>query len=322
MANATNATNINAQGGFYQILFIALYAVLILFISFGNTLVITAVSKFEKLRTISNVYVTGLAICDLTIGSVVLPLRCITLIIELTSEESLTTYVLARVSYVLGRVLLYTSISVLALAAVERRYAITQPFQHIRMFTVRRAILSVFVSFLVSLLLEVIPDVATRRAPSLVRNETFTLSSFYVGVYEDVKVQIIIQTLTIVAVCYTRIATVAHKQQRAIADQVSRFENNGVTLNNNAKIAKMLFVMLGVVYLCWVPYICLTYFIKDDVDPLGYPTENKDYSLFIIFSLLRDMFLYLSSMVNPLIYAGMNKDFRNAFSKLLRESAK
>ena len=148
---------------------------MIIFICFGNTLVITAVSKFEKLRTICNVYVTS---CDLTIGSVVFPFRCITLIIELTSEESLTTYVLARVSYVLGRVLLYTSISVLALAAVERRYAITQPFQHIRMFTVGRAILSVFVSFLVSLLFEVIPDVATRKTPSLVRNETFTLPSF------------------------------------------------------------------------------------------------------------------------------------------------
>ncbi|KAK6174208.1 hypothetical protein SNE40_017527 [Patella caerulea] len=73
---STNCTNIttSSPSGLEVIVFPILYIVLCLFICGGNMLTIVAVCKTEVLGTIPNMFVVSLAIADLMIGGLVIPM--------------------------------------------------------------------------------------------------------------------------------------------------------------------------------------------------------------------------------------------------------
>jgi hypothetical protein len=113
--------------------------------------------------------------------------------------------------------------------------------------------------------------------------------------------------LIIMTICYVKIFQSARHQIKkmifTIQGKPKRF-----LLSRELKAAKTVGVVIGAFVICWCPFFVLNlvYGLCKSCRPL--PSESI---------LVGKWMHYVNSVLNPLIYTCMNKDFRSAFKKLL-----
>ena len=282
------------------------YPFLAIAICFGNLLIIIGVFKFLNLQTISNVYVVGLAIADLIIGALVMPLKSIKHIRMLTStfEKS----VIDDLTNVLQMLSFSSSLVILLLIAIERHTAIVYPFFYLAKFTVKKVILSTVVAVVAAVTYQISMFVIQKQQNGDVNvrpdKKDGTRDAIVIGIS-------VIGTTSL----YINIALTAKRQKRLIAIQVGSMDKNDdpKPVRRESKTTKMLAIILGTVYICWIPYVVFK-LITENLDDsiIKDPNWMKWCGMFV------NIFRCMNSLVNPLIYAGMNSDFRRAFLILLR----
>ncbi|ELU00723.1 hypothetical protein CAPTEDRAFT_118849 [Capitella teleta] len=86
------------------------------------------------------------------------------------------------------------------------------------------------------------------------------------------------------------------------------------TLNNpaNRKLTIMLLMVIGVFFLSWIPYLCITSFSLAD---------SSMYSSLYYVQVMHEFtkpLIMVNGLLNPLIYAHRNPHFKKAFQQLLR----
>ena len=129
----------------FDLVVISVYSILSLIICSGNILVIVAVLKTRKLQTISNVYVVGLAIADLVIGLVAVPLYIVWLLSarRWTWEMPIIGfYDLFIIAIGINGFCVGASLAFMFLIAIERHTAIFYPFFYLKHYTIKRTIIS------------------------------------------------------------------------------------------------------------------------------------------------------------------------------------
>ena len=296
----------------YNFGFFGVCVVLCVLICIGNILVIIAVWKNQKLQTISNVYVVSLAASDLAFGAISLPLRCAILLKRIYSRADTQFHLLTMIAAFIENGTIAASLTVLLLAGIERYIAIFHPFYYVREFTIRRAFTSVLASLVFHLVIHILVVILSDDKTETEHVLFFTYSNELENANE------VFVLLLITTVIYVKIACVARKQRKAIAAINGSVTNKTDKGNKETKIAKMLVVILGVFYICWMPFVVLTYVFQFYFYPFGDSMSSTNKQLwFNTLFILRDACSYTNSMLNPFIYAGMNKEFKNAFLKLL-----
>ena len=117
---------------------------------------------------------------------------------------------------------------------------------------------------------------------------------------------IAVPSTTIVA-CYIEIyQTIRQHNTAAAPSSQGGHSSYGV---EEAKITRMLTVVVVGFYLCWLPP--LTSIILLDVGLIG-ETTIKYWYLYFLFP------FYASSVINPIVYGAMSQSFRNEFLKIFR----
>ena len=289
--------------------------VFLVFICTGNVVVITAVMKYKKLRTISNVFVAGLAVADLSYGMIVLPVKIAVILLRIHFQKGEIFYELTRAVDFIETGSVSISMWVLQLAGIEKYIAICHPFYYLRKYTIPRAIASVVAVAILQAALQVPPALSTDDY-KINKEYEHILAFNYSNEINDVNGVFLLLMLT--TVIYVRIAWVAFKQKRAIAALHSSVVGGPNTRNKDARIVRMLATVLGCIYACWIPFIILTYIFELYFFPLMARNDTSNHTMwFNILYIVRSLFPYLNSMLNPFIFAGMNKDFKGAFYKLL-----
>ncbi|XP_056328084.1 adrenoceptor beta 2, surface a [Danio aesculapii] len=320
-----NNTNVSTRSELQMTVLGTLISILVLIIVIGNVMVITAISRFQRLQNVTNCFITSLACADLVMGLVVVPFGALYIILN-TWHFGNTLCDFWTATDVLC---VTASIETLCVIAMDRYIAITSPFRYQSLLTKNRARFIVLMVWVIAGLVSYLPihtglwNSRNNKTFCCLLNETcceFDISYPYAIVSSIISFYI---PLVIMVFVYSRVFQEARKQLKKINKTEGRFHaqktnrRNQDVANNHSemrstkkakfylkehKALKTLGIIMGVFTLCWLPFFVLNVIPQEHVDILTFRILN--------------WIGYANSAFNPLIYC-RSPDFRYAFKEIL-----
>lgn len=258
----------------------------------GNLLVILSVIYFRQLHTPTNYLVLSLAVADLLVGALVLPL---------TVEFSVTSCLFYRVFFCKIRStfdvsLCTASILNLCCISIDRYYAVCHPLKYRAKINNRVVVVMILFSWTLSVLTGIgyISSGLTGGKCGSKCYVYFVIANIF-GLAFSFYLPVII-----IFCIYVKIFLVAQRQVKSI-------QNSGATVRKTERKAnKTLAIVMGVFLLCWLPFFLFTTILS--------------FTPFEVSFVLVDILNYLAlsnSMINPFIYAFFYSWYRSAFRLII-----
>ena len=271
----------------------------------GNSLVLLAIWRTRALRTVTNCFIGSLAAADVLVGFIVPPT---TILPYLGLPTDFYGCILVNTV-----VVLITNVSILNLLAIalERFLAISDPFRYQRVMTVNTAMVVVAITWVVAILLGLIPMMGWHKD-----RKGFAMCFFTAVIDLRYMVYLIFFGLTIPSLCamlliYIYIYRVIRKHQQLMAPvlSISSPSERREASNEKRQVrgAKGLAYVIILFAVCWLPLHilnCITVFA---------PEKNAPYQLLLVTIVLS----HANSLVNPFLFAFSNKDMKRAMRRLL-----
>ncbi|CAI5638280.1 unnamed protein product [Oreochromis niloticus] len=260
-----------------------------------NLLVVVSISHFKQLHTPTNALLLSLAVSDLLVGLLVMPIEGLRYIE--------TCWLLGRLMCALSPYLSYCLISVslgsMVLISVDRYIAICDPLLYSSKITVNRVKLSVCVCWACSLLYNgciLMEHLAWPDRFSSCHGECVVFISRTSGTI-DLFLSFV-GPCGVMFVLYMRVFVVAVSQVRAIQSQVA-VRAAPAAKKSELKAARTLGILIAVFLMCFCPYYYPSYAGDDTSTSLPY------YAVLFWIALT-------NSCVNPVIYVLFYPWFRRA----------
>ncbi|XP_065113481.2 trace amine-associated receptor 13c-like [Paramisgurnus dabryanus] len=269
---------------------------------FLNLLVIISISHFKKLHTPTNMLILSLAVADLLVGLIVMPLEAIRLI------ETCWYFgdTICRLFLTIMGLLTNTSLSNLVLIAVDRYVAVCQPLLYPQKITTARTIISICVCWFCSSVYTNSALTTSQSRYTCYGECTFIIT--FVWKIIDLFLFFLLPC-TVIITLYLRIFYVAHHQVKVINSLMrsgKHLTEGSVRRKSESKAALTLGIIVTVYLFCWIPYYSLS------LTPITSMTSVIAY--FILWM------LYINSGLNPLIYAIFYPWFRMSVKHILNLS--
>ncbi|XP_043917928.1 alpha-1D adrenergic receptor-like [Protopterus annectens] len=335
--NDTNSTNLKFALDAQSIGVGTFLAVLILFAIMGNILVILSVACNRHLQTVTNYFITNLAIADLLLSTTVLPFSA--------SLEVLNVWVFGRIFcniWAAVDVLCCTaSILSLCIISIDRYIGVKYSLKYPTIMTEKKAVIILIVIWLSSMIISIGPLLGWKEPPpldegicSITEEPGYALFSSLFSFYLPMMVILVMYfRIYIVARRTTKnleagVMTERNKSMevvlrvhcRSVLEEVSASSRTKghhfrsslsvrlLKFSREKKAAKTLAIVVGVFIVCWFPFFLVL--------PLGsfFPSLKPTGLLFKVIFWLG----YFNSCVNPIIYPCSSKEFKRAFIRLLR----
>ncbi|XP_071838741.1 histamine H2 receptor-like [Apostichopus japonicus] len=293
-----------------SIFVITILVLIILTTVIGNTLVCLSPLFSHRLRTATYTFLVSLAVADLLLGITVLPFSAIMAV----SEKWPLSMFICNI-YVSCDVMFCTS-SILHLLVIsfDRHYAITRPYAYQRKMNRKAALICIAIVWIISVLISFVPinfgwnvDQSVTNAEDCQFNATL-LFSLLDGIL------LFFVPMAVMFVLYGRIVCIARRQAKAIrrlminsteVEDGARERTNRRSIDEH-KATKIIAIVLGCFVICWVPYFTIFTF--------GLVFNRKPNPIVDTIVLWLG---YVNSLVNPLVYTAMIRDFRNAFKRII-----
>ncbi|XP_037394086.1 trace amine-associated receptor 13c-like [Pygocentrus nattereri] len=274
----------------YVLLYVCAAAVVLLTVC-GNLLIIISVCHFKQLHTPTNMLILSLAVSDCLVGALVLP------IVLIWTIES--CWVFNRgfcISFILTSYFLTsTSIYNVALIAVDRYFALSNPFLYTKAVSVITVCFVVLCDWFVLLLYNVALQYFTGNLRTVLTcpRDCFLLLD-EVWSLVDLLVTFVFPCAVII-IFYTLVFIIAKKHATAIRElnaqtRTQTSKNMTDSMRSERKAAKVLGVLVSVFLACLFPYFIYSL--------LGNVVEIEADSFQKVLLLV-----YLNSTINPVIYA-------------------
>lgn len=307
----------------------AVFSLLILMTVGGNVLVCLAVVASRRLRSVTNCFIVSLAVIDLLLGLLVLPFSAV---LELSDDWPLGP---AFCNFYISMDVMLCTASILTLLVIslDRYLAVSTPLRYGSLVLPRRVALVMAAVWTVSVAVSFLPiQMGWNTVNGTVQNQgpgdsrrkcRFELNRPYV-----LTDALLTFFLPLAAMCWTymRILRIARAQAKRIVTArrtcVTRYSGGAdppttslvvsglpAAILREHKAAVTLAVVIGAFVACWLPYFTLftVLGLKEHADPYNVP----EYSVVLWLG-------YTNSALNPILYAALNRDFRSAYSHLLR----
>lgn len=303
-----------------------LLSLIILLTVGGNVLVCLAVCASRRLRCLTNCFIVSLAATDLLLGLLVLPFSAL---LQLSNEWPLGP-VFCNFYISMDVMLCTASILTLLVISVDRYLAVTMPLRYASLVLPWRVAVAMGSIWTVSVAVSFLPiqmgwntingTVQNQGPDSPKRKCRFELNRPYV-----LTDSLLTFYIPLMAMCWTyfQILVIARTHAKRIISTrptcVTSYKcrNTSSTLVSSVsamtlrehKATVTLAALIGAFVVCWLPYFVLftVLGLKEHPDPSSVP----EYSIVLWLG-------YANSALNPILYGALNKDFRSAYTHLLR----
>ncbi|XP_075947065.1 adenosine receptor A1b isoform X2 [Anarhichas minor] len=275
----------------------------------GNVMVVWAVKINKSLRDNTFCFIVSLALADIAVGALVIPLA-------ITISIGLQTHFYSCL-LVACTVLVLTQSSILALLAIaiDRYLRVKIPTRYKRVVTRRRAGLAVVICWTVAFIVGLTPMLGWNNLKRLQQNGSISSDLIITCQFENVISMDymvyfnffgwVLPPLLFMLVIYAEIFYVIHKQLNNKKLNTSHSDPNKY-YDKELNLAKSLALVLFLFAISWLPLHiinCITLFCPECQKP-------------IVLIYIAILLTHGNSAVNPIIYAFRIKKFRTAFRKI------
>ena len=268
----------------------------------GNLFVLLAVYRNTQLRTIPNYFIVALAVSD-----ILLPLLC--------APPSIAVVILGRwpfnqdVCQAQGYfviILACASLQILTLTAINRFYRIVRTRHYQRIFTKKKTIVMISLSFFFASL-EPLPYLLSGRRYFFHPAKMFCFQTTEISFPNFIVYAYVGVPTFALCICYFLVyKKIRIHQQNVHSNLQSSLSNNAGITHRDIKITKILFFAVVAFLSCWTPIA-----IIDFVDTFrGEAVFHRQ--VYYVYLILGN----LSAALNPFIYGVLNKNFREEYKKL------
>ncbi|CAJ1079017.1 trace amine-associated receptor 13c-like [Xyrichtys novacula] len=267
-----------------------------------NLLVIISISHFKQLHTPTNLLLFSLAVSDLLVGLVLMPVE----IIYIEACWFLGD-ILCTVYYVMDYIITSASVANMVLISIDRYIAICDPLHYLSKVTKERVQCCVCLSWICSVIFRLLLLQDHLEHPGRSNScygECVVVINYIAGVVDLVFTFII--PITVILLLYTQLFAVAVSQARAIRSHIATTQRlgAGVVKKTEMKAARTLGIVVVVFLFCFCPYY--------------YPTlAGKDTAVDASAASAEIWLAHFNSCLNPVIYAFCYPWFRKSIRHIL-----
>ncbi|KAF4025589.1 hypothetical protein G4228_017600 [Cervus hanglu yarkandensis] len=298
-----------------------------------------AVSLEKKLQNATNYFLMSLAIADMLLGFLVMPVSMLTILYGY--RWPLPSKLCAVWIYL---DVLFSTASIMHLCAIslDRYVAIQNPIHHSRFNSRTKAFLKIIAVWTISVGISMpIPvfglqddSKVFKEGSCLLADENFVLIGSFVAFFIPLTIMVITYFLTIkslqkeATLCVsdpgtrTKLASFSFLPQSSLSSEKlfqrsihrepgSYGRRTMQSISNEQKACKVLGIVFFLFVVMWCPF-----FITNIMAVICKESCNRD-----VIEALLNVFVwigYLSSAVNPLVYTLFNKTYRSAFSRYIQ----
>ena len=282
---------------YLSLLTIIISVMFCLVITMGNfmILILVIINPLKKLRSPFNYFVVNLAVADLIVGMISMPVTIYFHVLEYLKKKS-DALLLIRFSHMTLFISLTASLLCLMLLSIDRYIAITFPLKYRSNLSWKKYWIATFITLLISV--------------------SFSSIYFKTGYIDFLMIYIntavIIVGITLI-VTYTRVYRFLRAQSQRIK-KLTKTESNHGKISETARKSqqnRVTRVFLWIVFLflvCYIPATIVVYVLK------FYSTCNCEF-----IHIMRDISFYLvsvNSCINPFVHAFKNKHYKDALLEL------
>lgn len=276
----------DSNGNIFLYLFLSCVSVFTVLL---NLLVIISISHFKQLHTPTNLLIMSLAVADLLVGLIVMPVNIMDLIDN--------CWYLGKTMCSLYPVLNYVSVSAsagsLVFIAVDRYIAINNPLLYTTKITVCKTSLFIVLTWSCAILYNTLfyffnghllhPDMFSRCVGDcvVVQTRSASMADLFISFIGPCSAMLFF---------YLRIFKVARYQVKSISAMECDSAHGRGVRSVKLKAVKTLGIVIFVYLSCWIPYY---------LNSLSAQSLSSMSLVWIVLNWL----IYMNSSVNPLIYA-------------------
>ena len=295
---------------------------IIIFAILGNAMVLVATWRERSLHEPNKYFVACLAVADLLVGMILVPLR----LYQLVNKENggITSIHLCRFYIWLDVFLETASIYTLTFISFDRYLKISQPLQYKSRMTTSTLLKIIFIIWLIAATCATLAMFPYADSPGI---STGVRCIFINRIFHTFgAISVFFLPTAVMLVMYTLIFLVAHKRQKMLRNgELGQTSNNLKQRNallRDLKVIRMLLVVVGVFIFCWGPFFIrlMIYYYNPSVLSLS---DSRTLSDIYLKTILRRIVTILAlpilnSIFNPLIYACLDQKYKEAFKHLFQ----
>ena len=272
----------------------------------GNSFVFLAFWRNRRLRTITNFYVTSLAVADMMMATFSFPFQVIASgLRKWPFNYNLCQFARFEVQY-----WVQVSLSILALASINRYFCVVKPHKYSTLFTRKKTISSILVVWILSFVHTMIFSFETPIIYRWIPSNLYCRATFLDERSERISnvffACIYIVPMLLVVFSYCSICRVVRQHNMAVAPSLQEANVHGIISAQEIKSSRVLFSAVVGFFICWMPFIVVS--ILEFGFGVSLPSTAQ--SIYPLFS-------SISAWINPIIYGVMNRAMRKEFRNIL-----
>ena len=269
---------------------------------FGNASVLALVLKYDWLRCNINYVISSMAVGDMMIGLLVVPM-----VLYARGSSSTIPHVLCKAILSIDVTFSILTFLHIMLLNIERYISIQHPLRYVTLVTGKRTVISLVVIWCFTFILGVGVFVMTITTYTdeciMMPPDTLTVVSL-----SGLMVLLIVPVVTL-SVFYARIYIIVRRHIKFAKSQVIHGKEHKSS-GNEMKTIRTIIVILGVVTASWAPY---------QIAILVFSLVEQCSSRIVILKYIlpvTGILFYLNSALNPFIYAMCSPLFKKAYKQL------